>query len=326
MSAPRVRVTCPATTANLGPGFDALGLALGLHNVFTAELGPEGSAPRQSAIVVSGPEGGGLAGEPDVASNRFVRGFGAARAALGFPPRAVRVDVEVHVPPGRGLGSSATATVAGLLAGAALAGKALDPARVAAMATAIEGHPDNALPCLLGGLCVAVPPPAPPSGRPEDAPPVAHLRVALETPPVLVVSIPTALLKSTEVMRRLLPAELPFRSAVDQVGRVALLVAALLQGRHDLLPTALVDHLHEPHRGPRIPGFEPARAAALEAGALGAVLSGSGPTLLAFCADAAVAARVGAATEAAWKTAGVPAVSRVLPVDLAGARLDTLPG
>jgi homoserine kinase len=138
------------------------------------------------------------------------------------------------------------------------------------------------------------------------------------------VSLPTALLTSTEVMRRLLPSELPFKDAVDQVGRVALLVAALLQGRHDLLPTALVDHLHEPHRGPRIPGFEPARAAALEAGALGAVLSGSGPTLLAFAADAAAAARIGSATEAAWRAAGVPAVSRVLPVDLAGARLERL--
>ncbi|MBX3468462.1 MAG: homoserine kinase [Planctomycetes bacterium] len=314
---PAARVTCPATSANLGPGFDALGLALALHNRFVVTPRAEGFVLRARGGEGSGAER--LGEDPE--GSLVVRGFQAARAALGLAPApGLEVEVEVEVPTGRGLGSSATAVVAGVLAASALSqaegGPALDPDRALDLAVALEGHPDNVAPCLLGGVCAAL---RGPDGR------VVHARAAPANLPVAVAVIPLDREKSTEVMRRLLPASVPFADAVDTVGRLSLLLFALLTDAPALLPQALEDRLHQPYRGPAVPAFDEARAAGRAAGAHGVVLSGSGPTLLALAPDRAAGAAAGQAIVEVWARAGVRAVARVVDVDLAGARVTVAP-
>lgn len=310
MSGAAVRVRCPATSANLGPGFDALGLALGRANLFEVSPHEEGFT-----LDASGEGAERLQGAP--ADNVLVRAFQAARAALGLPPaRGLRVRALVGVPPSRGLGSSATAAAAGALAASALATREgvapLSPAGLLDVAAAAEGHPDNVAPCLLGGLCVAVSTPAGTLAR----------RAPLDDPPGLVLAIPRELELSTAAMRLALPASVPFADAVANVGRTALLLTALATGDRAALAAALEDRLHQPYRGARIPGFEAVRAAAREAGALGTVISGSGPTLLAFTAGDDERDAVARAMEEAWRTAGVEAHAEPAEVDRSGARVE----
>lgn len=307
-----VEIRCPATSANLGPGFDALGLALGFGNVFRVTERPAGFR------LVARDRAEGCGAERvsrDPADNLVVRGVAIAREALGLPPvSGLDVEMELEVPTGRGLGSSATAVVAGVLGGAALADRTLDPARVIELATSIEGHADNVTPCALGGLCAVV-------SAPNR---LIHARVAPPRLPALAVAIPLSLEKSTEAMRRLLPGQVPFGDAVETLGRLSLLLVALLGGAHDLLPDALDDRLHQPYRGRAIPGWDAARAAALAAGAYGLVISGSGPTLLVLASDDALAAAAGEAVVRVWAGVGVRAVSRVVGVDLRGATVKAL--
>ncbi|MGE0707770.1 MAG: homoserine kinase [Planctomycetota bacterium] len=300
-----VRVRCPATTANLGPGFDVLGLALARHNLFSFS---------PSATFELEAHGEGAERLPrDPREHLGVVAYQGARAALGLPPvPGLRVEVEVGIPPARGLGSSATATAAGLLAAEAHAGRALPLARRLELATELEGHPDNVVPCLLGGLVAA-------AARPGQ-PPVA-LRLPLPPGgPAWVVAIPRSLELSTREMRAALPAEVPFGDAVFNVGRVALLVGALLRGEAEALGVALEDRLHQPHRGRHIPGFAALGAAARAAGAHGLVISGSGPTLLAPSPPARAEA-VRAALAETWAAAGIEARCEVLDLDEQGARL-----
>ena len=298
---PALTVRAPATSANLGPGFDALGLALELHNTFRV-------APAEVfALSAQGPGAELLPSDP--AEHLTVRAYQAARAELGLAPvGGLEVHVEVAVPPSRGLGSSATASVAGILAAEAHAGALLDAEARLALATRLEGHPDNVAPCLLGGLCVAVG---------SEAGPRA-LRLELPGPPALIVSIPLGVELSTAEMRAALPAEVPFGDAVFGVGRAALLIGALTSNHPEHLPEALDDRLHQPYRGPMIPGFERARAAARAAGAYGLVISGSGPTLLAI-APPGLAAGVSAALAEAAELTGEPARVEALALASGGA-------
>lgn len=309
-------VSCPATSANLGPGFDALGLALDLRNTFRIAPAPT------TRVVARGGEGAGAERiSEDPAQNLVVRGFQATRAALGLEPVAgLDVEVTVEVPTGRGLGSSATAVVAGALAANALAvadgAKGLDTSALIDLAVAIEGHPDNVVPCVLGGVCAAM---RQRGGR------VVHARAAPRDLPVAVVVVPLTLEKSTEAMRRLLPAQVPFGDAVDTVGRLSLLLFALMSGApgaHDLLTHALDDRLHQPYRGPAIPAFEAAREAGRAAGAHGVVISGSGPTLLALAPDVARGEAAGRAIVDVWALVGVRGVAKVVVIDLDGARVE----
>ncbi len=296
-----VTIRCPATSANLGPGFDALGVALALYNTFEVEEA-EGLH-----FAASGP---GAEGLPAGDENLTVQAFAATRSLLGLPALGgLRIRVEIAVPPSRGLGSSATATVAGILAAEALSGESLDEEARVDLASRLEGHPDNTTPCLLGGLCVAMPGPGG----------IVYLRADLPEPPTFVVAIPESLELSTQAMRAVLPTTVPFGDAVKTSGCAAMLVFALLSGSRDLLPVALQDQLHEPYRGPEIPGFAAVRLGAVEAGALATVISGSGPSLLSFVAEPSGAEAVGEAMVRSWAAHGVPATAHVLPLDRDGA-------
>jgi homoserine kinase len=278
-----VSVEVPATSANLGAGFDALAIALDIVNTVHVEA-VEASARARVLVRVTGE---GMDRLPTDASNRFVtvlegvlRDAGLTDARPGW-----RIEMDNAIPVARGLGSSAAATVAALTAAdALLGGGALTPERRLERAAASEGHADNAAAAILGGVAVVTMV----EGRPRAirvAPP-PDLRAAL--------FIPDRPL-STAAMRAALPVSVPFRDAVHNVGAAAMAVAALAGDRLDLLAPATIDRLHEPYRASVFPELPEMVLAAREAGALGACLSGAGSTIIAFCASDAEAARVAAA-------------------------------
>lgn len=265
MSVTAVRVRAPATSANLGPGFDALGLALALHDEVEIELADSGLA-----IEVGG-EGEETAGRGP--RHLVARTFRAAYALIGTRPAppGLRIRCRNRIPHARGLGSSSAATIAGILAARALHpdGREFSDANVLAMATEIEGHPDNVAPCLAGGLTIA--------WRDGAGPNLVRLDVSPEVRPVLLV--PDSRL-ATERARSLLPETVPHADAAANAGRAALLVVALT-GRPELLFEATEDRLHQSYRGPAMPESA-ALVERLRARGVPAVISGAGPSVLAL--------------------------------------------
>lgn len=292
-----VHVRVPATSANLGPGFDALGLALALYNEVEA---------READGVAVDVEGEGAGQLPRGGDNVVARGVRLAYEASGRPFKGVALRCLNRVPTSRGLGSSAAAWVGGLAAGNALCGGGLSRERLLALAARAEGHPDNVAAALLGGLTV--------SCITGDGTVTA---VSLPVPLRLtwVVLIPETA-SSTAEARAVLPASVPRADAVFNVQRVALLVAALQSGRAEALVPALDDRLHQPYRLALFPWMPTVVAAARAAGALGCVLSGAGPALLAVIAGDGAA--VAAAMERALRTAGIAGTARAFAVDLNG--------
>lgn len=287
-----VTVRAPATSANLGPGFDSLALCLDVADVVTAELTPEGT---DVEIV-----GEGAAELPTDDSHLVVATIRALFEQWELPQPGLRLRSHNAIPQGRGLGSSAAAICAGVLLAAELAERSLTPVQLLGLATAIEGHPDNVAACLLGGLTVAWTEP--------DGAHAVSLAVTRELAPVLLVS-PTAL--STTVARSVLPPMVPHRQASENSARAALLVAALTTHPELLMP-ATVDALHQEARRPALQ-HSLALLDLLRAEDVAAVLSGAGPSVLALCLPSQV--------ETA--TAQAPADWLVLPldVDMYGARV-----
>jgi len=299
VSGARVHVRVPASSANLGPGFDALGLALELHN--------EIEVAESDAITVA-VEGEGADRLAPNDRNVIVRAVRMAYEAAGRPFHGCAVTCVNRIPLARGLGSSAAAWVGGLLAGNALVGSPLDADALLGLAARAEGHPDNVAAALLGGLTVAY---GGSSGaRALSLPVPAGLRWVVLVPDVSM---------STAEARAVLPSSVRRADAVFNVQRVALLLASLQAGRIDLLPSALEDRLHEPHRLKLFPWMEDVVAAARAAGALGCVLSGAGPSLLAVVPGDAEAKTVGRAMEEALAHAGISGAARSLEVDTCGA-------
>jgi homoserine kinase len=265
----RITVEVPASSANLGAGYDCLGVALALTNRVVVEV--RGWSRGEIDLVV---DGEGQDELPDDRDNRFVRGLEAAMgAARGELPEGVGWRIEMHngIPLSRGLGSSAAATVAGVVAANALLGGPLDTATQLRIAAGIEGHPDNAAAALLGGFVA--------SASTGDT--VEAIRIDVPRELRAVLFIPERRL-STEAMRKSLPSTIPHADAVANLGAVALGVAGLAAGRTDLLRLLTVDRVHEPYRAAVYPELPRMVAAAREAGALGACLSGAGSTILAF--------------------------------------------
>jgi homoserine kinase len=298
----RVRVRVPATSANLGPGFDALGLALGLHNEVTLEEA-DGLTVR-----VEGEGAGRLSGD---ATNVVARGVALAFEVAGRPFRGARLRCVNRIPLSRGLGSSAAAWVGGLVAANALMGEPLDRDALVTEAARAEGHPDNVAAAILGGLTVS----CADGGR--------VTAVSLPVPPEIdwVVLLPETE-SSTREARAVLPESVPRADAIFNVQRVSLLLAALGAGRPELLGVAMQDRLHQPYRQRLFPWMEAVAAAGRGAGALGCVLSGAGPSMLA----AARGGRddVARAMERALREAGIEGRTLGLPADAAGATWERL--
>ena len=298
----RVTVRVPASTTNLGPGFDALGMALRLYN--RVELGLTDGSIR---VEVEGEGAGALeTGRENLVYQAAARLFqGVGRELSGL-----EIRLRNAIPVSRGLGSSSTAIVGGLVGANALLGAPLDREGLLRLAVEIEGHPDNVTPALLGGFQV--------TSLTDEG--LAHLGIPPPDGLRAVVCIPEARV-STAAARRVLPAQYSRADTVFNVSRVALLVAALLTGRTEVLRAAMQDRIHQPYRSSLIPGFEAALQGALEAGALGACLSGSGSTMLALTRGEEE--RIGEAMVAAVRAAGAAARWLALEVDTEGAVVES---
>ena len=293
-----VHVRVPATSANLGPGFDALGLALALYN--------EVEAREADGITVS-IEGEGAGRLPTGADNVVARGVRLAYEASGRAFKGVALRCVNRVPAARGLGSSAAAWVGGLAAGNALCGGGLSREAVVALATRAEGHPDNVAAATLGGLTV--------SCVNADGT-VSALSLAIPAALTWVVLIPETT-SSTAEARAVLPASVPRADAVFNVQRVALLLAGLQTQRADALAAAFDDRLHQPYRRRLFPWLPSVIDAARAAGAVGGALSGAGPAVLAaVLGDTTPVAR---AMERALAAAGISGRAQAFSVDTEGA-------
>ncbi|MDP3179430.1 MAG: homoserine kinase [Spirochaetaceae bacterium] len=292
---PELRVRVPATSANLGPGFDSLGIALSLYNDFFVSLTDE-TLVVDSEPGTEGPE------------NLFLQSYRRGMAELRVPVQPIRVRFASGVPMARGLGSSSTCIVGGLLAASAAAAGALDaPARgggalpsalsrsrILDIAAEIEGHPDNVAPAVLGGFAVAVTE----GGR------VVAIRASIDEELRFHAMVPPFPLETAKA-RAALPASVTHKDAAFNAGRAALVAAAFLSRDYGALGVACCDRLHEPYRAPLIPGFAEVAEAARAQGALAVFLSGAGPTVMALCRaedggfparmQATLAARVGGA-------------------------------
>jgi homoserine kinase len=297
-----VRVRVPASTANLGPGFDALGMALALYNEIEVEVTGIGLT-----LVVEGEGAERL--QALGMQNLVARAVTGTLEKLGQRADGLRVRMVNRIPLSRGLGSSSAAALGGVAAAAALGGASLAPEEMLDLALPLEGHPDNITPALLGGLTVAT---------------VVDGKVRCVKFPVpeglsAVAVIPEFHL-STAKARRALPPTVPRADAVFNVGRVALLLGAMQAGRLDLLREAVQDRLHQPYRAPLVPGMQEVLAEGEAAGALACFLSGAGPTLLALVTGDGTA--VGERMAACWnERAGVTARVLVLPIDREGLRI-----
>jgi homoserine kinase len=300
----RVVVDVPATTANLGPGFDCLGAALDLNNRFAMRR-IEGGGERFE-LIIEGSEGSHLRGGPE---NLVYRAAQRVWKAAGLEPVALEARVRLAVPPARGLGSSATAIVAGLMGANALVGEPLSKEKLLELAIDIEGHPDNVVPSLLGGLCMTA---KAASQR------WRVVRCEWTSTVKAVVAIPSIRLSTSEA-RRAMPKTIPVSDAVVNLGALTLLLQGLRTGNGDLISDGMHDRLHEPYRWRLIKGGDQVKQAAMDAGAWGCAISGAGPSVLALCAEDKGMA-VSRAMVRAWEAAGVASRAPVLNVQTTGSQ------
>ncbi len=265
-----VRVRVPATSANLGPGFDAFGLALGLYDDVVVRVADSGLS-----VDIAGE---GAETLPRDERHLLVRSMRAAFDLLGGQPRGLEVVCANRIPHGRGLGSSSAAICAGIVAARAVTiggPSALDDDALLALASELEGHPDNVAACLRGNFTVA--------WTEEDRARAIALEPSAEVVPVVFVPATEVL---TETARGLLPRTVPLADAAANAGRSALLVEALTR-RPDLLLAATEDRIHQDYRASAMPDSA-ALVAALRAENVPAVISGAGPTVLALTDEAGV--------------------------------------
>lgn len=259
------RVVVPATSANLGPGYDSFGLALGLYNEFEGDLAAAWS------VEIGGEGAGRLSSGSD---NQVLRAMSRVFAEVGQPDLAAEVVCHNGIPVGRGLGSSAAAIVGGLVLGDELTGAHLGKRRLLELAAEIEGHADNVSAALYGGFTIAYD-----SG---DGPEVARVDPAGGLAALVVIGeqeLPTA------DARAALPATVPHADAALNAGRAALVALGIATGSRQQLEAGLRDEIHERYRQTLIPDLEAVRSLLEAIGAGRAVLSGAGPTVLALLQD-----------------------------------------
>ncbi|NJN88661.1 MAG: homoserine kinase [Leptolyngbyaceae cyanobacterium SL_7_1] len=299
---PTVSVQVPATTSNIGSGFDCIGAAFTLYNQFTYQVAADSDSPL--TIAVTGIEAPRVKTDD---SNLAYQSFLRLYQHIGQTPPAVKMAIALGVPLSRGLGSSATAIVGGLVGANVLAGSPLSQAEIMELAITIEGHPDNVVPALLGGCRLAA----------VDHQQWAICDIPWHTEVVPIVAIPDFEVSTAEA-RRVLPSQYSRADAIFNVSHLGLLIRGLETGQGDWLRVAMDDRIHQPYRQSLIQGYEAVRSAALTAGAYGLVISGAGPTLLTL-AHPTQAAAVEAAMTQAWTEQGVTVEVKALELNRQGA-------
>ena len=285
----QTNIIVPGTTANLGVGFDCIGAALTIYNEFHFSLA-EGD--NDLTITVEGEEADRVGTDK---SNLVYQSFLKFYQHLDRVPPSVEIVIKLGVPLARGLGSSATAIVAGLLGANQLAGNPLSTEEIRDLAIAIEGHPDNVVPALLGNCQLSV-------GKTGNW---QICEIPWHQDIIPVVAIPNFEL-STEEARSVLPTTYSRSDSIFNISRMGLLLRGLATNNQAWLAMALEDKLHQPYRKKLIRGYETVKTAAIAAGAYGMVISGAGPTLLALC-DRGKENAVVAAMSQAWLQEGVNA-------------------
>lgn len=258
-----IKVRVPATSANMGPGFDSIGIALNLYNVF-------GFKETEDGLTFKGvPEE--FCNEDNVVYEAMMKCFNRG----GYSPRGLEISTLIQdVPVSRGLGSSSTCIVGGLVGANEIMGKRFSQDEILEMAVEMEGHPDNVAPALLGGLVVAI----------IEEGKVYYEKINVHENIKFVPIIPDFRL-STKDAREVLPDKISLKDGVYNVGRAALLVAAMTSGKTELLKFACKDAFHENYRGKLIEGFEEVKSEAYRVGAMASYLSGAGPTIMTMISE-----------------------------------------
>ena len=302
----RAVVRVPGTSANCGPGFDCLGLATTIYNYLDLTLLRNGKV-----IVESTGEGAdkiphGKRNLTWQAVNRLLQELGREDEFKG-----AIIRTNNNVPISRGLGSSSTAIVAGLVAANEILGSPLNRNGLLKLATEIEGHPDNVAPALFGGFTVSV----------MNQGEVQTFRFLPRIKLKLIVAVPDFEL-STRLARKVLPKNVSMKDAVFNISRASMLIAALVEGREDLLPLAFDDALHQPYRKKLVPGMSAVFEAAKAAGAFGSAISGAGSCLIAFTsARSQLEEKIAAAMVEAFQVHNVKSKALILDVDRRGAQI-----
>ncbi|MFN4002844.1 homoserine kinase [Microcella sp.] len=301
----RVTVKVPATTANLGPGFDTLGLALSVYDELEVSVR---EAPGATVEV----HGVGEGEVPTDESNLVVRSIAHTFAAHGLVMPGLDLVAHNVIPHGRGMGSSGAAIVSGVMAAKGLLEGIVEMSAddLLARATELEGHPDNVAPALFGGLTIAWVTPEGPQ----------HKRLTVHRGVSLLVAVPETSTMSTALARSLQPESVPHQDAIFNVSRSALLIAALIQSP-ELLLAATEDKLHQTYRASAMPETN-ALITVLRQHGLAAVVSGAGPSVLVLCSDPAQRLQ---AAELIEQHATTPWLSHMLAVDFKGATVNTHP-
>lgn len=261
-----ISISVPATSANLGPGFDCLGMAIDMHNIIEVEEVEEGlhiEVPLSERAMI-----------PTDESNLIYSSMVTLFNKVGYKVGGLRIRQINNIPIAMGLGSSAACIVGGIVAANYIAGKPLDLQDMIELSAALDGHPDNVLPALVGGITVGC----------IDNGKVYYSRLEPPKGACIALIIPKFELL-TKRSRAVLPKEIPFEDCVFNVGRAALLIASLLDGNMDNLAIAMEDRMHQPYRQKLIPHFDSVVDMAKESGAKGVFLSGAGPVIIAIVED-----------------------------------------
>ncbi len=257
----------PASTTNLGPGFDVLGLALQLYSKITLE-----TIDTETQVIVTGVDADKIPSTPEhIAFQAVELVFDRSGSKR---PKGFKLEIENGIPAIRGLGGSGTAILGGLLTANALCSTPFSDAELLNFATELEGHPDNVAASLYGGLVVSA----------QEETEVYTIRLACPATLSVVLAIPDFPL-STEQARDVLPTSVGFADAIYNTSRSTLLIASIVTGQFEMLRVAMKDRLHQPYRTSLIPGFNDVANAATAAGALSVALSGAGPTVAAYCLE-----------------------------------------
>ena len=312
-----VRVRVPASTSNVGPGYDVLGIALKLYNVIEVYSGSScGCRCAKEFIRI---EGEGADSLPGDASNIVWRAIMKAMKYSSGSPKSkgihvgaqnLRVRMINRIPLARGLGSSAAAKLGGLLAGNELCGKPLTQEEILDIAAGMEGHPDNVTPSLYGGLCISM----------VNGKSVKFLKMDIPKDLACVVCVPDFELFTAKA-RSVLPEKVSHKDAAYNISRVSILIGALAKRDYSLLKYAMEDKLHQNYRKGLIPGFDDVLKNGYSAGALGIALSGAGPSVFAFVAKRK-ASGVGRAMEKGFAKRGRHSRSLILGFDSEGAKVE----
>jgi homoserine kinase len=303
----RVRVKVPATTANLGPGFDALGLALDLWN--EAEF-----SPAQDGKITIQVKGEGRGALPTDERNAIAEAALQVYQLAGQPCPGMRIRCINRVPLGSGLGSSSAAMLTGMLGANALLGNPFSREEILKLAIETEGHPDNVAPAMLGGLVASI--------IHDDR--VVSLRLTLTSrrSPIHITVVLPDFDFPTKQARAILPQQIERKDAIYNISRAVIVTEAFRLGDMEMLGEAMDDKLHQPYRIPLIPGAQAAMEAMKQAGAAAVALSGAGPSLIAFSSKAE--AGIGAAAQRAFLQAGLHSRLYQLKISRKGAEAQWL--